>query len=67
LSQDAWLPVKRTLGVRQWFGGRLMVSRAGTVFNDNGEMIDDKSKAQLQQFLHGFVEYVNSSSLKGNA
>ena len=62
LSQDAWWPVMRTLGVRQWFGGRLMVSRAGTVFNDSGEMIDDKAKAQLQQFLHGFVDYVNSTS-----
>jgi len=66
LSQDAWLPVMRTLGVRQWFGGRLMVSRAGTVFNDSGEMIDDKAKAQLQQFLHGFVDYANSSSQNGN-
>ena len=60
LAQNAWLPVLRTLGARQWFGGRLMVSRAGNVFNDTGEMIDEKMKAQLQQFLQGFVEYVKS-------
>jgi chromate reductase len=54
LAQNAWLPVLRTLGTRPWFGGRLMVSRAGQVFNDAGEMVDEKTKAQLQQFLQGF-------------
>ncbi|HSW16034.1 MAG TPA: NADPH-dependent FMN reductase [Ramlibacter sp.] len=55
LAQNAWLPVLRTLGMRPWFGGRLQVSRAGQVFNDAGEMVDEKVKAQLQQFLQGFV------------
>ncbi len=57
LAQDAWLPVLRTLGTRPWFGGRLMVSRAGGVFNDAGEMVDEKMKAQLQQFLQGFAAF----------
>lgn len=57
LAQDAWLPVLRTLGTRPWFGGRLMVSRAGAVFNDAGEMVDEKMKAQLQKFLQGFAEF----------
>jgi NAD(P)H-dependent FMN reductase len=60
LAQSAWLPVLRTLGTRPWFGGRLLVSHAGSVFNEAGEMVDEKMKAQLQQFLHGFVEFVNS-------
>src|SRR5215207_6112624 len=34
LSQNAWLPVLRTLGVRHWAGGRLMVSRAQQVFDE---------------------------------
>lgn len=55
LAQDAWLPVLRTLGVQPWFGGRLMVSRAGQVFDQGGTMVDEKMKAQLQQFLQGFV------------
>jgi len=55
LAQNAWLPVLRTLGTRPWFGGRLMVSRAGSVFNEAGEMTDEKVKAQLQQFLQGYV------------
>jgi chromate reductase len=57
LAQDAWLPVLRTLGTRPWFGGRLMVSRAGGVFNEAGEMVDEKVKAQLQQYLQGFASF----------
>lgn len=57
LAQEAWLPVLRTLGTRPWFGGRLMVSRAGNVFNDAGEMVDEKMKTQLQQFLQDFAAY----------
>jgi NAD(P)H-dependent FMN reductase len=55
LAQNAWLPVLRTLGTRPWFGGRLMVARAGQVFNEAGEMVDEKMRAQLQQYLQGFV------------
>ena len=61
LSQNAWLPVLRTLGTRPWFGGRLLVSRAGSVFNDAGEMVDEKMKEQLRQFLLGFVRFLQSS------
>lgn len=56
LAQNAWLPVLRTLGTRPWFGGRLMVSRAGQVFDDAGEMVDEKTKALLQVFLRDFVD-----------
>jgi chromate reductase, NAD(P)H dehydrogenase (quinone) len=58
LAQNAWLPVLRTLGMQAWSGGRLLVSRAGTVFNDAGEMIDEKMKQQLRQFMHDFVDHV---------
>lgn len=61
LAQNAWLPVLRTLGTQPWFGGRLMASRAGSVFNDAGELVDEKLKAQLQQFIHGFVAFVKSA------
>jgi NAD(P)H-dependent FMN reductase len=62
LAQNAWLPVLRTLGMQPWYGGRLMVSRAGSVFNDSGDLADEKMKAQLQQFMRGFVEFVKSSA-----
>lgn len=60
LAQEAWLPVLRTLGTRPWFGGRLMVSRAGAVFNEAGEMVDDKVREQLQKYLGGFAEFAKS-------
>ncbi len=60
LAQNAWLPVLRTLGTRPWFDSRLMVSRAGNVFNEKGEIVDEKIKAQLQQFVHGFLDFVKS-------
>ena len=58
LAQNAWLPVLRTLGTKPWFNGRLMVSRAGGVFNNDGGLADEKIKAQLQQFMHGFADFV---------
>jgi NAD(P)H-dependent FMN reductase len=58
LSQSAWLPVLRTLGTNPWFGGRLLVSRAQTIFDEAGELKDDAVKKQLEQFFAGFVEFV---------
>ena len=60
LSQNAWLPVLRTLGTKTWFGGRLLVSRAQSVFDETGKITDDAVKKQLQQFLLGFVEFIHS-------
>ena len=62
LAQSAWLPVLRTLGTRPWFGGRLMVARAGQVFDESGEMVDEKMKAQLRQFMQGFVASLQPAS-----
>ncbi|SDY78717.1 NAD(P)H-dependent FMN reductase [Collimonas sp. OK242] len=60
LSQNAWLPVLRTLGMQPWFGGRLMVSRAGKVFNENGELVDEQVREQLREFNRNFVEFLKS-------
>lgn len=60
LAQNSWLPVLRTLGTRPWFNGRMQVSKAGNVFNETGELVDEKVKAQLQQFMQGFVGFVKS-------
>src|SRR5712671_6219640 len=40
LSQTAWLPVLRTLGTQLWSGARLMVARAGDVFDESGNLKD---------------------------
>lgn len=58
LAQVAWLPVLRTLQTKPWFGAKMFVTYADKVFNENGEMIDDKAQAQLKKFLQGFVEFV---------
>ena len=61
LSQSAWLPVLRTLGTHAWFGGRLMVSRAQSVFDETGALKDAAVEEQLKQFLRGFVDFVQRS------
>ncbi|HEV2565980.1 MAG TPA: NADPH-dependent FMN reductase [Microvirga sp.] len=61
LSQAAWLPVLRTLRADFWAGGRLMVSRAQTVFNQDGTFADQKIEEQLRRYLEGFTAYVRAS------
>lgn len=58
LAQDAWWPVLRTLRADAWFGGRLQVSRAGSVFDEDGDLADEKVRGQLSEFLAGFVARV---------
>jgi len=60
LAQSAWLTVLRTLGTRQWAGGRLMVSRASQVFDENGAITDERVRAQLLDFVRGFAQFVQS-------
>lgn len=55
LSQNAWLPVLRTLGVNLWSSGRMLVPRASTAFDDAGKLTDPKSRERLGSFLEGFV------------
>lgn len=61
LSQNAWLPVLRTLGTRHWNGGRLMVSRAHKAFNESGDLIDESVQKNLHDFMQGFIQYVVNS------
>ena len=58
LSQNHWLPVMRTLGVQLWTGGRLMVSRAGKVFDADGTISDPEMREQIRTYLEGFVAYL---------
>jgi chromate reductase, NAD(P)H dehydrogenase (quinone) len=61
LSQNAWLPVLHTLGASLWSEGRLMVSRAQAVFNQDGTLTDQKIEEQLRNYLQGFVAFARSS------
>jgi NAD(P)H-dependent FMN reductase len=57
LSQAAWLPVLRTLRTEPWNDGKLMVSRAGGVFDQDGNLADDRIGEQLAKYLAGFVAF----------
>jgi len=60
LAQVAWLPVFRTLGMAPYFGARVLVPRAKDAFDDSGRLEDETIRGQLQKFVHGFVEFVES-------
>jgi chromate reductase, NAD(P)H dehydrogenase (quinone) len=57
LSQNALLPVLRTLGTEPWFGGRLIVSRAGDLFSAHGELTDQSTRENLRKFVEGFIAF----------
>ncbi len=58
MAQNSWLPVLRTLGTNPWFGAKLMVSRAGGVFDADGNLTGEAIRGQLRQFLAGFTDFV---------
>jgi NAD(P)H-dependent FMN reductase len=58
LAQAAWLPVLRTLGTAPWFGGRVMISNAAKVFDDQGRLTDQAVRSRLEAFVNGFAAFV---------
>lgn len=64
LAHDHWLSVLRALGTRPWFGGRLLVARANKLFDAAGELIDESTRTQLRDFLHGFAEFIERTPVK---
>ncbi len=61
LGQSAWLPVFRVLGARIWTGPRLVVPRAASVIDANGDIADAATRDSLAKFLEGFVAFVRAS------
>lgn len=60
LSQTAWLPVFRTLGMRPWFGQLLYVGGAGKVFDASGKLVDDAIRGCLRDYMRGFVDFISN-------
>lgn len=60
LAQSHWLPIVRTLGMRHWNGGRLMVSHAPLVFADDGSIKDEAVGQQLTAFVGGFSGFLGA-------
>ena len=60
LSQNAWLPVFKTLGADLWSGGRLLFSRAHTAVDAHGEITDATARENLHKFVADFVTYAGA-------
>ena len=54
-AQSHWLPVLRTLQTRPFWEGRLMVSKAGDLFDEDGNLTDDKTRDRLARFVADFA------------
>jgi chromate reductase len=57
LSQNAWLPVFRTLGANL-YTGKLLVSRASGVFDASGAIVDKAVQDSVVKFMEGFVSFI---------
>jgi NAD(P)H-dependent FMN reductase len=60
LSQNAWLSVLRVVGAQQWLGGRLVLPRAGELFDADGRLHDEGARERLRAFMSGFVQFIRS-------
>jgi len=60
LSQAAWLPVLRTLGMRPWFEGRALISGAGKVFDSEGRVADAATGDRIRTFIEGFAAFADA-------
>jgi NAD(P)H-dependent FMN reductase len=59
LSQAAWLPVLRTLGMRPWFEGRLQIPGAAKVFDAEGRVADPATRERIRTFVEGFAAFAD--------
>lgn len=57
-AQDAMLSVLRAFGCDCWFGGRLMLSKAHTLFDAEGRLPAGPAADQLAAFMAGFAAHV---------
>jgi chromate reductase len=60
LSQAAWLPVLRTLEMRPWFEGRVLISGASKVFDTDGRVVDAATQDRIRTFVEGFATFVEA-------
>lgn len=58
LSQAAWLPVWRILGVLPFFEGRVIVSGAAKAFDDSGRIADALAAVRVREYVEAFAAFV---------
>jgi len=57
MSQVHWLPSLRNIGAVPYFGAKVHVAKAMTVFDENGNLTDGAVEKHLKAFLEGFAEF----------
>jgi NAD(P)H-dependent FMN reductase len=57
LAQAAWLPTLRTLGTRLYSSKFVYVAGAATVFDAEGNLVDERIRRVLGEFMAGFVAF----------
>lgn len=57
LSQAAWLPVVRVLGMRPWCEARVLIPDAGRVFDGTGRVVDAATSERIRAFVEGFAGF----------
>ena len=60
LSQAAWLPVVRVLGMRPWFEGAVLISDVGRVFDSDGRVADTAIQQRIRTFVEGFALFAQA-------
>jgi len=59
-AQTAWLPVMRVLNMRVWFGKQLYLGGAMNLFDESGNLVDEKMKKRVASYMSAFAEHVAS-------
>ena len=62
LSQSAWLPVIRTLGMRPWLDERLLVFEARKMFDESGKLTDSATRGRMVKFVEGYCAFVAANA-----
>lgn len=60
MAQTHWLQVLRALQTRQYSEGRLLVSGARKLFDEEGNLTDTPTREKLKGFLEGFVGFTGN-------
>jgi NAD(P)H-dependent FMN reductase len=58
LSQAAWLPVVRFLGMCPWFEDAVLISDCTRKFARDGRIADEATRRQVRRFVEGFAVFV---------
>ena len=66
LSQAAWLPVVRLLGMRPWFEGAVLISDASRVFDADGGVADAAARQSIRKFVEGFAAFAGTQQRQSN-